>query len=173
MRLAITILALAVGRWWRVGRRSRKGNTDRTTRSQSSSISQAQIRPVYRIKVLHFSDGTTAVQIEYEPPFSVADSAAVRREVRTIWSAFAPYVDAQPVEAAVITATNLRRAGIWPLAWTTTMHHYGVIVRRRGDRNWYMDRDSVPLPSADTGGQPRIIDADGSPLPLTPKRHAP
>src|SRR2546427_11056306 len=117
MRLAVTSLAPAVGSL--VARRPalRQGQYGPYyPQSKQLHLASGQMRPVYRVKVLRFSDGTTAVQIESEPPFSVADSAAVRREVRTIWSAFAPYVEAQPVEAAVITATNLRRAGIWAVS---------------------------------------------------------
>lgn len=137
-------------------------------KNKALHLASGEVLAVYRVKILHFSDSTKAVQIEYEPPFAVADTEAVRREARTIWPAFAPYVESNNVEGAVITATNLHRHGIWPLAWTTTMNHYGVLVRRRANGTWYIDRDSVPLPAADLSGPPQIIDVDGNALPFTP-----
>ncbi len=137
-------------------------------KNKTLHLASGEVLTVYRVKILHFSDGTSAVQIEYEPPFAVSDTDAVRNEARTIWPALAPYVASNHVQGAAITATNLHRRGVWPLAWTTTMQHYGVLVRRRGDGNWYIDRDSVPLPAPDLRSPPQILEADGTALPFTP-----
>ena len=125
--------------------------------------------PVSRVKHWTFADGSPpALQLEYEPPIDVADSAAVRRFARAVWPVFAPYAAAAGTPAAIITATNLRRRG-GPLAWTATLHHFGVVAHRGPGGQWRLDGDTAALPPPGLGefGRPKgpgIFEPDGTPL---------
>jgi hypothetical protein len=122
---------------------------------------------VYRVKYWTFASGDPpALQLEYEAPFSVSDTLAVHQEVRLLWPDFAPYVEAQNLTAAIITATNLRIAGVWPLAWHSQARSNGVGATRGPDGHWRIAKDTSPLPAADRSGSPHIIDIDGKPLPF-------
>ena len=120
---------------------------------------------VYRVKYWTFDSGEApAIQLEYEPPFSVADTAAVHREARALWPYFVPYVEAQGLTGAIVTATNLHVRGLWPLAWRSHYDSFGFVAARGSDARWRFQNDSVPLPPADPSGIPRIIEPDGRPL---------
>src|SRR5512147_1483620 len=81
---------------------------------------------VYRVKFWQFDDGSPpALQLEYEPPVSVADIPAIRRNLDRIWPFFQPYVEARHLSGAIVTATNLVRHGTPPLPWTATFKSYG------------------------------------------------
>jgi hypothetical protein len=121
---------------------------------------------VYRVKHWTFRDGAPpALQLEYEPPFSVQDTAGLRRLARQIWPAFAPYVEKLGLASAILTATNLEKHGN-SLVHTERIRSFGLIARRDSAGVWRLERDPVPLPPAETGGQPRIFGASGDPLLL-------
>ena len=122
---------------------------------------------VYQVKYWNFSSGEPpALQLEYEAPFKVSDTNAVRREAVLLWPFFEPYVEAQHLQGAIITATNLRISGLWPVAWTSRDVHFGFIIVEEEDGRWHFAQDSVTLPPGDASGIPRIIDVTGEPLPF-------
>jgi hypothetical protein len=106
------------------------------------------------------------LQLEYEPPFSIADRAAVAQEAHHVWPFFAPYVEAKGVQSAILTATNLRWKGWWPVVWSTRMRHFGIILRRDDKGVWWAEGDTLAFPAADPSGVPRITESDGSPVPF-------
>jgi hypothetical protein len=119
---------------------------------------------VYRVKHWTFNDGTPpALQLEYEPPFSVDDTVRLRHLAYRIWPAFAPYVEKVGLTGAILTATNLRtkRSG---LASASRVQSYGLIVHRDSLGIWRIVGDPSPLPPAETMGEPRIFEASGDPL---------
>jgi len=79
---------------------------------------------------------------------------------------FAPYVEAKHLRAAIITATNFRIVGFWPIAWTSHQSHYGLIAHKDSGDQWHLQDDGTALPPVDGSGIPRIIDGNGTPLPL-------
>ena len=115
--------------------------------------------------------GASALQLEYESPFSVAaDRVAAHRMARRVWPAFAPYLSALHLEAAILTATNLRRHG-GPGAWTSTSDSFGITARRdsvTGD--WHLSGDPTPVPAATDGRDAKagVYERDGSPLVVAP-----
>ena len=129
-------------------------------------LSPAETLAVYRVKYWTFNDGSApALQIEYEAPFPVSDTAAARREAIHIWPMFAPYVRGMGLSAGIITATNLRIKGFWPIAWSSQTHHFGFVVEEGSIGSWHFQRDTTQLPPPDTSGVEHIIDAHGKPLP--------
>lgn len=138
--------------------------------TQSLRLAGGDVLPVYRVKHWTFADGAPpALQLEYEAPFDVADSAAARRFARAVWPVFAPYVEAAGTPAAIVTATNLRRRGKGTL-WVARMYHYGLIAHRGADGGWRLDGEAAALPPALAGvGRPKgpgIFEPNGAPLPL-------
>ena len=122
---------------------------------------------VYRVKYWTFKDGSSpALQLEYEAPFAVSDTAAVRREAFQLWPRFAPYVETKHLRAAIITATNFRLSGIWPIASTSHQKHFGLIAEKGPGDEWHLQRDATALPVSDSSGVARIIDRDGKALPF-------
>jgi hypothetical protein len=137
--------------------------------TQSLRLAGGDELPVYRVKHWTFANGSPpALQLEYEAPFDVADSAAARRFARALWPVFAPYAEAAGTPAAIVTATNLRRRGEGTL-WVARMRHYGLVAGRGADGRWRLDGEAVALPPAlaDVGGPkgPGIFEPDGAPLP--------
>lgn len=119
---------------------------------------------VYRVKYWIFNDGSApALQLEYEAPFPVSDTARLRVLAHRIWPAFAPYVEDLDLGAAVLTATNLRRSGS-AFAWTARMQHFGLVAERDTAGIWRLRGDPRPLPPAEVGGPPRIFEPTGAPL---------
>lgn len=132
-----------------------------------------QVLPVYRMKLWTFSDGEPpAIQLEYEPPFSVSDTAAVHREARTVWPYFVRYLEANGLTGGIVTATNLRVSGLWPIAWTSHEQSFGFVASRGSDGRWRFKGDTVPLPPADQADEPRITDPHGQPLAFSLPRPA-
>lgn len=134
----------------------------------SLRLPDGRTMPVYRVKPWTFADGSPpALQLEYEPPVDVADSTAARRVARAVWPVFAPYVVVAGTPVAIVTATNLRRRG-GPVAWTATLHHFGLVARRAPDGRWRFDGDTAALPSGlSEFGRPKgpgIFEPDGTPL---------
>jgi len=121
---------------------------------------------VYRVKLWQFGDGSQALQLEYEPPFSVSDSARVRAELVRVWPAFAPYVEALHLKAAIVTATNVTRHGAPPLPWTATFDSYGFVLKRAPDGAWTVDkeRSGQVLPKSLGVDVFLIFEADGKRL---------
>ncbi len=119
---------------------------------------------VYRVKHWTFANGQPpALQLEYEAPFPVSDTARLRALTRRIWPAFAPYVEGAGLRAAIVTATNLQRreAG---RAWAAQMQHFGLIAERDSTGRWRLQGDTVTLPPAEPSRTLRIFEADGRPL---------
>jgi hypothetical protein len=135
--------------------------------SKHLALASGDTLTVYRVKAWTFSSGEEpALQIEYEAPFPVSDTAAIRREVRLIWPAFAPYLEVNHFTGAIITATNLRIHGIWPIAWSSTHESFGFVADKEANGGWHVESDTTRLPPADASGIPRIIDVTGQPLPF-------
>jgi hypothetical protein len=129
-------------------------------------LSDGQTLTVYRVKYWTFNDGSSpALQLEYEAPFDVADTARVRAMAHEIWPAFVPYVEALHLRSAILTATNLRRTGS-PLAWTATLHHFGLTAARDGNGDWVLDDGTDPLPTPEPSAPLRIYEANGKIFPL-------
>ena len=129
-------------------------------------LGPAETLTVYRVKYWTSNDGSApALQLEYEAPFPVSDTAAVRREAIHLWPMFAPYVRGMGLSAGIITATNLRIRGLWPIAWSSQTHHFGFVVEEGSIGHWHFQHDTAQLPPPDTSGIERIIDAHGKPLP--------
>jgi hypothetical protein len=145
--------------------RSQFGEYHRTNRHLV--LADGETLTVYRVKTWTFEDGAPpALQIEYEPSFSVADSDAVREEARKLWPAFMPYVEAIHLTRAIVTATNFRLNGLWPVAWTSTNKSYGFVASRDTAGKWTFVGDPSPLPPAESPGIPRILNPDGSHMPF-------
>lgn len=120
---------------------------------------------VYRVKHLRFQSGEPpALQLEFAAHAPTGDTLALRREVRTLWPSYAPYLEAAGVHSAIVTATRLRvrRRGF---AWTSRADSYGFTARRGPDGSWYLSGPpGPPLPPADPGAPP-ILKPDGQPFP--------
>ena len=126
--------------------------------------------PVYRVKLWQFGSGQPpALQLEYEPPLSVADTNGVRRLLNRVWPAFAPYVQALHLTSAIVTATNLVRHGAPPLPWTATFNSYGYVLVQGSDGGWVLDKERTGphLPESLPATTYLIFLPDGS--RLTPK----
>ncbi len=126
---------------------------------------------VYRVKYWTFSDGSPpATQLEFEPPFDVEDTSAVKRYAREVWPSFAPYVDRMGTPGAILTATNLR-VKRQLFTWTSTTRHYGLVLHRGEDGRWRVEGDSVPFPdAAQSVGVPKgpgVFNPDGRPFEIT------
>ena len=121
---------------------------------------------VYRVKLWQFDNGEPpALQLEYESPTPVADTAAVLAFAARLWPAFRPYVDSAHVTGAILTATNLRRRG-WGRFGTTSFQSYGLVAGRGADGVWYLAGHPGPLPQPDPSGIPRIFEATGRAIPF-------
>ena len=121
--------------------------------------------PVYRIKYWRFADSTSsALQLEYEPPVSVADTAAVRAYAHTVWPVFLPYVRAAGVRAAIVTATNLQRERSGPFS-AVHLHHFGIVVQKDSLGRWFFDGETTPAPTG-RGSGGGIFQSDGTRLPI-------
>lgn len=119
---------------------------------------------VYRVKYWSFDDGSApALQIEYESPVSVDDTAAAFQQAIRIWPAFAPYVEKLDLSKAIITATNLTKKG-GPGHWLTSFKHYGLIAERDGNGDWRIRRREGILPPGEKSAKPRIFEASGVPF---------
>lgn len=120
--------------------------------------------PVYRLKYWTFKDNSPpSLQLEYEPPVSVDDTAAIRSYAHAVWPAFRTYLDAAATRGAIITATNLVKVqkGI---AWTSRARSFGLIASRDSLGRWIFDGETEPLPDADTV-RTGIFQPDGSRFP--------
>ena len=120
---------------------------------------------VYRVKLWQFSDGSSsALQLEYEPAFDVSDTARLHADLRRVWPAFAPYVEALHLTGAIVTATNLKRHGRPPLPWTATFESWGFVLDRGTDSVWRVEGERLgeALPKSLGPNVFRIFEADGS-----------
>jgi hypothetical protein len=118
------------------------------------------------VKCWTFGDSSaSALQLEYEAPFAVADTDRARRFAVRLWPAFAPYVEAHSMNSAIITATHLRGIRFLDGGWFMTMRHYGYVVDQDSLGVWDFPQDTVPLPTATSSVPPTIHEADGRPLP--------
>ena len=129
-------------------------------------LSPRESLTVYRVKYWTFRNGTApALQLEYEPPFSVTDTDAVRREAVRLWPVFGPYVKGMGLSNAIITATNFHLSGVWPYAWTSNQKSYGVVIEEGPLAHWRFRHDTAELPPMDTTGALAIVDPEGKPAP--------
>ena len=126
--------------------------------------------PVFRVKYWTFPDSSpAALQLEYEPPFDVTDTAAVRKLATSVWPEFAPHVERLELTMAILTATNMRRASAIQLraaAW----HSWGFVARRDSAHAWRFDGDSEVLPPANPRAPLRIFFPNGAPVEINEKR---
>jgi hypothetical protein len=118
---------------------------------------------VYRIQSL-VED--SMLELEYEAPFLVGDTAAVSREVSILWPFFVPYLDAHGAQRAVITATNLHLTSVGPLVLRLHATSRDVVLVKDTAHIWRILGRGASLPFADSSRQPHITDYDGSPLPF-------
>jgi hypothetical protein len=70
------------------------------------------------------------------------------------------------MRAAIITATNFRISGIWPIAWRSHQNSFGLIALKGPGEDWHLQGDTAALPPFDRSGIARIIDVNGKPLPV-------
>jgi len=132
-------------------------------RTKHISLPSGETLVVYRLKYWTFrSPEPPAIQLEYEAPFAVSDTAAVQTETRVLWPFFVPYLEAKGVTAGIITATNLHILRLGPITWMGRTRSYGLVAHKGSDGVWRLETDSLPLPAADTSRLPRILDADGT-----------
>jgi hypothetical protein len=119
---------------------------------------------VYRVKCWSFTDGSpTALQLEFEAPMPISDTAALRALAYRVWPAFVPYAEELHLTAAIVTGTNLRGKRDGTLrAWRA--HHFGFIADRDSAGGWHMRGHPEPLPPAEASGPPRIREATGEPF---------
>lgn len=142
-----------------------------STKNGTIHLADGSSLTVYRVKRWDFADGSApALQLEYEPPVSLGDTAAVRRAAERIWPAFEPYVNGHGVKVGILTATRLKQFGGLPFGPLTTMHHFGLIAEKDSADVWHFKGHPSPLPSGDSSQSGRIIDADGTVLPFSPQR---
>ncbi len=120
---------------------------------------------VYRIKYWTLTNGPPVLQLEYEAPFGITDTATGHAVARKIWPLFAPYVDNAHVSAAIITATNLERH-FGGLFWTTSARHFGVVATRDQFGVWRFLGDKVALQRPKVDQPLAIIEPDGRHMPL-------
>jgi len=121
---------------------------------------------VYRVKLWQFENGEPpALQLEYESPTTVADTASVLAFASRLWPVFRPYVDSAHVGVAILTATNLQRRG-WGRFGTTSFQSYGLVASKGPDDRWYLPSHPDPLPPADQSESPRIFEPTGQALPF-------
>ena len=129
-------------------------------------LSPTESLVVYRVKYWTFRDGSApALQLEYEPPFAVTDTAAVRREAVRLWPLFGPYVKGMGLSAGIITATNFHLSGVWPYVWTSNQKSFGVVIEEGAPNHWHFRYDTMDLPPIDTSGATAIVDPQGKPVP--------
>jgi hypothetical protein len=116
---------------------------------------------VYRVKLWTFADNSPpSLQVEYEAPFPIADSAAVLRLNRRLWPAVVPYAETLGVSGVILTATNFRlqqrgRGATWQL------RHYGAVVHRPHATRWMLGTDTIALSGTSTSDQVGIFLPDG------------
>ena len=122
---------------------------------------------VYRVKLWTFQDGSPpSLQVEYEAPFAVADTAAVLRMNRRLWPAVVPYAEDLAVSGVILTATNFRRQG-GAFGATWQLRHYGAVAHRPSPGRWLLGADTVALPAARKAGNVGIFRPDGRPLDIS------
>src|SRR5690349_20814671 len=83
--------------------------------------------PVYRIKYWRFDKGAPALQLEYESPVPLSDTAAVRAVAHSVWPVFVAYVDSAGLSDAILTATTLERRRVGWLR-TSRAASFGILA---------------------------------------------
>ena len=114
---------------------------------------------VYRVKYWTFSNGDSpALQLEYEPPVPMSDTAVLRDVARQVWPFFEPYVDSLHLTGAILTATHLEvyRGGEAQVSRTRS---YGFTAKRDTGGVWRLTDDPRPLPPPEKVGA--IFEANG------------
>jgi hypothetical protein len=117
---------------------------------------------VYRVKYWTFSSGESpALQLEYEPPVPVSDTAALRSFAREVWPLFEPYVDSLHLTNAILTATHLQvyKGG---QAQVSRTQSFGFTANRDTMGVWRLTDDPRPLPAPESHGA--IFEANGVPF---------
>lgn len=117
---------------------------------------------VYRVKYWTFSDGESpALQLEYEPPVALSDTAALRDFARQVWPLFEPYVDSLHLTGAILTATHLEvyRGGEAQVSRTQS---FGFTAKQDTAGVWRLTDDPRPLPAPGRLGA--IVEANGAPF---------
>ncbi len=126
---------------------------------------------VYRVKGWQFTDGQSpALQIEYEAPFSVADTVSVRRLAHDVWPTFFPYVNGIRLRTGILTATNLHARSYAGLYCSANRHSFGMIAQEDLPGVWRFQGEGEALPPVPDTMTPHVVRADGTPLPIS---HAP
>lgn len=134
-------------------------------RTKELTFREGDTLAVYRVKRWAFEDGSPpALQLEYEAPFSVADTIAVRALARRIWPVFVQHVVAQKVSVGILTATNLNQRGTTAL-WGATMAHFGLIAVRDSLGVWRLQDSGEVLPAPDAAAG-LILEPDGTPFQI-------
>ena len=131
---------------------------------------------VFRVKYWVFNDGAPpGLQLEYEAPYPVSDTAALHQLLRRLWPAFVPYVESMHLSNAIVTATNMTRHGAPPLPWTATFHSWGYIVQRDSAGGWRVKGDGTGevLPPSLGPDVFLIFEASGSRVMPGPIREEP
>jgi hypothetical protein len=123
---------------------------------------------VYRVKSWTFTEGGSALQLEYQTHVDVDDTVAVKAEAGRVWSVFGWYVDQTTLTSAILTATDRRVAG-GDIGHVSRMRSFGVSVTRNSSGKWQQEGESKALPEpVDVGSlsQERvgIFERNGQPL---------
>jgi hypothetical protein len=113
-----------------------------------------------------------ALQLEYQSELPITDTAALWKEVREIWPAFARYLEGMKLTGGIITASEpVDMNQIGPFS-TSHRKRFGFIFSRSTDGQWLGKAEVEPMPAAETSGPLRIHDAKGDivPIPSSPPK---
>jgi len=134
---------------------------------KSLSLPDGRHLVVYRVKSWTFTDGSPpALQIEYEAPFPLGDSAQARALARDVWPLFSPYVEGDGMRVAIMTATNLKARSYAGLYCSSHFDSFGSVAVKDSSGVWHFEGDRKSLPPPDPNATSSIIDVDGRPMPI-------
>lgn len=149
---------------------SRRSDRRVSRESDYLVLSPGDTLVINRVRRLEFGEtSTSALQLEYEAPFSVSDTAADVRMATRVWPFLLPYLNAQSLRTAVITAVNSHSLSSPSFGSSVGVSaSFGLVAERRTGGDWYLIHIDLPLPPGDTDASPAIFQATGVPLPLVP-----
>jgi len=131
---------------------------------------------VYRVKSWTFTNGGSALQLEYQTRVDIYDTTAVKAEAARLWTVFRPYVEQTSLASAILTATDRRYQGN-AIGHVSLNHSFGVILVRDSSGAWQREGEYMPLPdpaplSASGEGGVGIFERNGQPLVIPPSLRA-
>jgi hypothetical protein len=104
---------------------------------------------VWGLELFRVRKDTPALVLNYETRLNLRDSAAVRREILSIWPGFRPAAEQRGLSRAAIRALRFQ-AGINVASlpqdlWTRDADLYGMVFTRRPDGKWMVLGDTTAL----------------------------